>query len=92
VQYISGNIAHVFSNRAAMEAYIYDHCEQDGRKPEFYQVSVWSIDDTWPADQSDLIERAIAKVKAGAWSIERGAEESGMSTLEFEALLFEDEA
>lgn len=45
---LSGNVAHLFTNRQAAEDYIHEKCEEKGWPLHRYALQVWSISETWP--------------------------------------------
>jgi hypothetical protein len=47
-------ICHLFTNRQAAEAYIYDKSdERPWRSPDDYSLQVWSVSETWPDDKEE---------------------------------------
>lgn len=46
-------LRHIFSNRAAAEAYIYDAVARAGHVLSRYEIEVWAISDTWPDEEED---------------------------------------
>lgn len=44
-------ICHLFSNRLAAEAYIYDRAEEHEVPPDTYRIQVWAVSETWPEEE-----------------------------------------